>query len=406
MWKYANRVGNMRGSATRAMMSMKRDPDLISFAGGLPAPEVFPVEDYERVALEVIQKEGRIALQYGPAEGYGPLREKIAERMAKSGVLAEKENILITSGSQQGLEFTAKMLIDPGDIIVCESPSYLGAMTAFNSYEPEYIEIPTDEDGMDMEELERALASQERIRFIYVIPDFQNPSGKTWSLSRRKQLVALANQYDVVVLEDNPYGELCFEGEMLPAVKHFDTEERVIFLGTFSKIFSPGLRIGWVTASAELVDKYNLIKQGADLQSSTISQMELNRYLEVCDIEAHIDRIKKVYKRRRDLMLEGMKKEFPPEITYTCPRGGLFIWVELPLGMDAADVSVRAMDNRVAFIVGEAFFPNGGDVNHFRMNFSNMNEEQIVEGVKRLGQVLREMGKECDEKKGGTRGEF
>lgn len=394
MWKYANRIGKMRGSATRAMMSMRRDPDLISFAGGLPAPEVFPVEDYERVSREVIREDGRTALQYGPAEGYPPLREKIAGRMAKSGVTAEKGNILITSGSQQGLEFTAKMLIDPGDIIVCESPSYLGAMTAFNPYEPQYIEIPTDEEGMDMEELERVLSEQERVRFIYVIPDFQNPSGKTWSVQRRRKLVELANQYDVVILEDNPYGELRFEGEMLPAVKHYDTEERVIFLGTFSKIFSPGLRLGWAAASEEFVDKFNLIKQGADLQSSTISQMELNRYLEVCDIDAHIERIKEVYKRRRDLMLDCMLREFPPEVTCTHPKGGLFIWAELPKGMDAAEVSVRAMENRVAFIVGEAFFPNGGDVNHFRMNFSNMNEEQIVEGISRLGKVLKEMVEE------------
>lgn len=390
MLKFAKRVDSMRGSAARAMLNITRRPGVISFAGGLPAPELFPVAEYAKVAQCVIQENGSDALQYGPTLGYVPLRTKIAERMKKSGVETTMEEVMVTNGSQQGLEFMAKLFIDPGDIIVCESPSYLGAMTAFSSYEPRYIDIPTDDDGMDMEELEKALSTNERIKFIYVIPDFQNPSGKTWSVERRKQLVDLANQYNVAILEDNPYGELRFEGEMLPAVKHFDKEGRVVFLGTFSKIFSPGLRLGWINASQEMIDKFNLIKQGADLQSSTISQMEIVKFMEMYDMEKHIDKIKEVYKKRKDLMLEEMKREFPENVTFTNPKGGLFVWVTLPEGVDAADISVKALEQKVAFITGDAFFPNGGGKNHFRMNFSNMDEERIVEGVRRLGKVLRE----------------
>ena len=307
------------------------------------------MEEYAKVAQSVIQDNGSDALQYGPTLGYIPLRTKIAERMQKSGVQTRMEEVMVTSGSQQGLEFMAKLFIDPGDIIVCE-----------------------------------------RIKFIYVIPDFQNPSGKTWSEERRIRLVELANQYDVAILEDNPYGELRFEGEMLPAVKHYDTEGRVVFLGTFSKIFSPGLRLGWINASEEIIDKFNLIKQGADLQSSTISQMEIVKFMEMYDLEKHIDKIKEVYKKRKDLMLAEMEKEFPASVTYTNPKGGLFVWVTLPEGIDAADISEKALDEKVAFIIGDAFYPNGGGKNHFRMNFSNMDEERIVEGVRRLGKVLRD----------------
>ena len=389
MLKFAKRVDSMKGSAARAMLNITRKPGVISFAGGLPAPELFPVKEYAQVAQLVIQENGSDALQYGPTLGYMPLREKIAERMEKSGVMTDASQIMVTSGSQQGLEFMAKLFIDSEDIIVCESPSYLGAMTAFSSYEPKYIDIKTDDDGMDMEELEKVLKTHDRIKYIYVIPDFQNPSGKTWSLERRIRLVELANQYDVAILEDNPYGELRFEGEMLPAIKHFDTEGRVVFLGTFSKIFSPGLRLGWINATEEIIDKFNLIKQGADLQSSTISQMEMVKFMEMFDLEKHIDTIKEVYKKRKNLMLHEMEKHFPDSVSYTNPKGGLFVWVTLPEGCDASEISAMALEEKVAFITGDAFFPNGSGKNYFRMNFSNMDEERIVEGIRRLGVVLQ-----------------
>lgn len=388
--KYASRTNCMTPSAARELLNVTRNPEIISFAGGLPAPELFPVEEYKKIANEILEANGKAALQYGPSDGFRPLREKIVERMKKGSVDISPDDILVTSGSQQGLDFSAKVFVNPGDIIICESPTYLGALTAFNAYEPKFVEIETDDDGMIMEDLEDALKNNDNVKFIYVIPDFQNPSGKTWSVERRKKLVELANKYNVVIVEDNPYGELRYEGEMLPYIKHFDTEGRVIFLGTFSKIFCPGLRIGWVAAEKEVLRKFNLSKQAADLQSSTISQMELAKFLEVYDIEKHINKMTDVYRKRRDIMLKTMEEEFPKEVKYTHPSGGLFIWVILPKHINAVDLAGKALEKKVAFIPGEAFYPYGGNVNTLRMNYSTMTEEKIVEGIKRLGAVLRE----------------
>lgn len=388
---YAKRMDNIKQSEIRELLKLTQKPEIISFAGGLPAPELFPIEELKKVTKEVLEESGTTALQYGPTEGYEPLRQRIVERMSKINVNITTDNILVTSGSQQGLDFAAKIFINPGDIIICESPSYLGAINAFKAYEPNFVEVETDDEGMIMEDLEEALKNNENVKFIYVIPDFQNPSGKTWSIERRKKLVELANRYNIAIVEDNPYGELRFEGEILPAVKHYDTEGRVIFLGTFSKIFCPGLRLGWVAADKEVLDKFIMVKQGADLQSSTISQMEVAKFLELYDIEEHIEKIKNVYRKRRDLMMKTMKEEFPEEVKYTYPEGGLFTWVVLPKHINARELAVKALDKHVAFVPGGSFFPNGGNENTFRMNYSSMDEERIVEGVKRLGEVLREM---------------
>lgn len=389
--KYANRMDNIKASEIRELLKLTQRAEVISFAGGLPAPELFPIEELKRISKEVLEENGTAALQYGPTEGYRPLREKITERMKKVYVDINVDNILVTSGSQQGLDFAAKIFINPGDIIICESPSYLGAINAFKAYEPKFIEVETDDEGMIMEDLEEVLKNNDNVKFIYVIPDFQNPSGKTWSSERRKKLVELANKYNIAIVEDNPYGELRFEGEILPAIKHYDTEGRVIFLGTFSKIFCPGLRLGWVAADKEVLEKFIMVKQGADLQSSSISQMEIAKFLETYDIEAHIDKIKNVYRARRNLMMKTMEEEFPKEVKFTYPEGGLFTWVVLPKHMNARDVAIKALEKNVAFVPGGSFFPNGGNENTFRMNYSNMDEERIVEGVKRLGEVLREM---------------
>jgi DNA-binding transcriptional MocR family regulator len=384
-------MDNIKASEIRELLKLTQKPEVISFAGGLPAPELFPIEELKRVSREVLEENGSAALQYGPTEGYGPLREKITQRMAKIHVDISPNDILVTSGSQQGLDFAAKIFINPGDIIICESPSYLGAINAFKAYEPKFIEIETDDEGMIMEKLEEALKNNDNVKFIYVIPDFQNPSGKTWSTDRRKKLVELANRYNIAIVEDNPYGELRFEGEILPAVKHYDTEGRVIFLGTFSKIFCPGLRLGWVVADKEVLNKFVMVKQGADLQSSTISQMEVAKFLETYDIEKHIEKIKDVYRKRRDLMIKTMEEEFPKEVKFTYPQGGLFTWVVLPEHINARKLAVKALENNVAFVPGGSFFPNGGNENTFRMNYSNMDEERIVEGVKRLGVAIKEM---------------
>jgi 2-aminoadipate transaminase len=391
--RYADRMNNIKASEIRELLKLTQRPEVISFAGGLPAPELFPIEEMKKAAIKVLDQKGAAALQYGPTEGYNPLREKIAKRMAKVKVNATIDNILITSGSQQGLDFVARVFINPGDVVICESPTYLGAINAFKAYEPRFVEVPTDDEGMILEDLEKALKENENAKFIYVIPDFQNPSGKTWSIERRKGLVELANKYNVAVVEDNPYGELRFEGEILPSLQHFDTEGRVIFLGTFSKILTPGVRLGWICAHPEVLTKFIMVKQGADLQSATTAQMEVDQLLEDYDIEAHIEKIKAVYKKRKDLMIKTMEEEFPEGVTWTNPQGGLFTWVVLPEHLNAREIAVKALEKNVAYVPGGAFFPNGGHENTFRMNYSNMPEDKIVEGIKRLGEVLREVVK-------------
>jgi len=389
--KFAARMENIKGSAIRELLKLTEDPSIISFAGGLPAPELFPVKELEEVIMRVLREEGRAALQYSTTEGYLPLREKIAQRMKKVKVECQPNDILITSGSQQGLEFSGRIFINEGDVVICESPSYLGALNAFKAYLPKFVEVSMDDEGMIMEDLEKALEQNPHAKFIYTIPDFQNPSGRTMSLERRKKLIELAYKYDIPVVEDNPYGELRFEGEMLPAIKSFDTKGLVIHLGTFSKTFCPGLRIGWVVASPEILTKYILVKQGADLQCSTIAQREVNKFLEMHDLDAHVEKIINVYRKRRDLMLETMEKEFPAGVTFTRPQGGLFTWVTFPEHLDAAEVMKKSLEEKVAFVPGQSFFPNGQYKNHGRFNYSNMPEDKIVEGVKRLGKVLKSM---------------
>lgn len=391
--RYADRMNNIKASEIRELLKLTQRPEVISFAGGLPAPELFPIEEMKKAAIKVLDQKGAAALQYGPTEGYNPLREKIAKRMAKVKVNATIDNILITSGSQQGLDFVARVFINPGDVVICESPTYLGAINAFKAYEPRFVEVATDDEGMILEDLEKALKENENVKFIYVIPDFQNPTGKTWSLERRKGLVELANKYNVAIVEDNPYGELRFEGEILPSLQHFDTEGRVIFLGTFSKILTPGVRLGWICAHPEVLSKFIMVKQGADLQSATTAQMEVDQLLEDYDIEEHIEKIKAVYKKRKDLMIKTMEEEFPEGVTWTNPQGGLFTWVVLPEHLNAREIAVKALEKDVAYVPGGAFFPNGGHENTFRMNYSNMPEDKIVEGIKRLGEVLREVVK-------------
>ena len=386
--KFSKRMDNMKASEIREILKLTLRPEIISFAGGLPAPELFPVEQMEKVSQKVISTIGREALQYSTTEGYDPLRKHIVDRMSKMSIKTTFENILVTSGSQQGLEFSGKIFLDPDDIVICESPSYLGAINAFKSYECQFREIQTDEHGMIMSHLEETIKENPKTKFIYVIPDFQNPSGRTWSLERRQKLIEIANKYDLVVVEDNPYGELRYEGKHLPAVKSLDTEGRVVFLGTFSKTFAPGLRIGWVCAEDELLNKYIMVKQGSDLQTSSMSQRELAVYLDDYSLDEHIEKIIAVYKTRRNLMIDTMKKTFPSEAKYIIPEGGLFIWVELPEHIDTKELMVKAVADNVAFVPGGSFFPNSDTRNTMRLNFSNMNEENIVEGITRLGKLL------------------
>ena len=388
-FKYASRMQHLQASEIREILKVTERPEIISFAGGLPAPELFPVEEILRVNRIVLEEEGPKALQYTTTEGYAPLRKWIATRMnTMLGTSFDFENILLTHGSQQALDLSGKVFLDEGDVVLCESPTYLAAISAFKAYGCEFVEVPTDNDGMIPDELERILASTARVKIIYVIPDFQNPTGRTWSLDRRKRLVEAAIKHQVVVIEDNPYCELRFEGEALPSVKSFDQTGCAFCLGTFSKTFCPGYRIGWVAGDKTAIEKYVLVKQGADLQCNTIAQMEIAKYLELYDIDEHISKIREVYRRRRDLTVKTMAEEFPTGVTFTRPQGGLFAWVELPMNVNARDVLIKSLEKNVAFVPGGSFFPNGGKENTFRINFSNMPEDRIVEGLNILAKVL------------------
>ena len=391
MVNYADRMNELKASDVRELLKLTARPEVISFAGGMPAPELFPVDDVNTATAAVLHENGRAALQYGPTEGYLPLRKQIADRLAaKNGIHTDADHIMITAGSQQGLDYCARLFLNPGDVVVMESPSYLGAISAFKPCQPKFVEVPTDDGGMIMEELDRILATTENVKMIYVIPDFQNPSGRTWSLERRKAFMEVVNKYEVPVIEDNPYGELRFEGEYLPALKSLDTKGLVIYLGTFSKILAPGYRLGWVCASDEILTKYNFMEQAASLQASTIGQMETSKWIDMFDLDAHVSTIRECYKKRRAVMLETLAKELPEPCTFTRPEGGLFAWVVLPEYMDAKALQMKCLEKKVAFVPGGSFFPNGGHENTLRLNYSCMPEEKIVQGITALCQTIRE----------------
>lgn len=391
MIKFADRMSLLTGSEIRELLKLIAQPDIISFAGGLPAPELFPVEDVKQASMHVLDTMGQVALQYTSTEGLPALREKIAERMlAKNQIKTTPDNILITSGSQQGLDFSARIFLNKDDVVLMESPSYLGAINAFKTCEAKFQEIATDDKGMVMEDLERVLQSTENVKFIYVIPDFQNPSGRTWTMERRLKFMEIINKYEIPVIEDNPYGELRFENENMPSLKSLDTKGLVVFLGTFSKILVPGYRLGWVCAEENLLSKYNVMKQASDLQASTITQLDANAYLDMFDLNAHVEKIKEVYGKRRKCMLDAMDEYFPKECTWTRPDGGLFTWVVLPEYIDARELAKQCIEKKVAYVPGGSFFPNGGHENTFRMNYSCMPEDRIVEGIKRIGETIKE----------------
>ena len=380
---------DLRTSDIREILKVTQQPDVISFAGGLPASELLPAADLAGIARDVLSDDGVRALQYAPTEGLEMLRDLIAYRMQRLWALQRSSNeVLIVSGSQQALDLTGKVFLDEGDVILCESPTYLGAIGAFRAFRPRFVEVATDDDGMMPEDLEHRLTSLDRVKLIYVVPDFQNPSGRRWSIERRRRLAELAGRFNVPVIEDAPYSELCFEGEPLPPVASFDTTSSVVYLGTASKILSPGMRLGWVVADSDLLQKYVLVKQGTDLHTSSLVQTIATRFMRESDLEAHITRIRSVYRGRRDAMITALEEHFPEEVRFTRPAGGLFLWVELPRQLDARNLLELALEEKVAFVPGESFFPNGGHDNTLRLNFSNMPEDRIADGIARLGRVV------------------
>ena len=394
--RFAQRTQKMGSSAIRELLKLTEKQDVISFAGGLPAPEVFPTEAFREACDRVLRDCGSQALQYGITEGFTPLREFIAGRAECDGLPVTLDNILITTGSQQALDLLGKTFINPGDNILVESPTYLGAMLAWNCYGAQYVSVPVDDGGMDTDVLEEALRCGPK--FIYSLPNFQNPTGVTLSLERRLKLIELADKYGVPIVEDDPYGQLRYDGEHIPPLIVLDSQYRggcdgcysgnVIYLSTFSKIMAPGIRLAWAIAPSAVLRKLVQAKQGADLHSSTLIQYVALEVAKDGFVDRHIELIRKIYRERRDVMLGALDSLFPPGVEWTSPEGGLFLWNTLPEGLDATELLQAAIEQKVAYVPGAPFFPLGGGHNTFRMNFSNASPEKIMEGVSRLARVM------------------
>ncbi len=400
--RYAHRTKQMTSSAVRELLKFTEQPEVISFAGGMPAPDLFPIEEFAEACQKVLHEHGAQALQYGITEGYTPLREQISRHTARYGISINPDNVLITTGSQQALDLIGKIFINRGDRILVESPTYLGALQAWNAYGAEYITVPLDENGMDTDALEEALRYGPK--FIYVLPNFQNPTGVTLSMERRYKLVELADRYGVPIIEDDPYGQLRYDGEHLPSIVAIDHQYRenhdhcyrgnVIYLSTFSKILAPGLRLAWVVAPHEVIRKMVEAKQGEDLNTSTFNQLVAHEVSKGGFLDEHIKLIRKVYRERRDAMLAAMDRYFPPEVDWTHPDGGLFLWATLPEYLTSKDVLEEALKQKVAFVTSEPFYPDGSGHRSMRLNFSYSMPDKINEGIHRLGSVIKAKAEE------------
>ncbi len=388
MTRYATRMSTVGKSFIREILKVTQSPEIISFAGGLPNPLSFPVEEIRIASDKVLREDGPSALQYSTTEGYAPLREWIAARYQKKGVRVEAKNILITTGSQQGLDLIAKVFIDKGDRVVIERPGYLGAIQAISMFEPNYIPVTLDSDGVNIEELQEALKQSPKL--FYSVPNFQNPSGISYTEEKRRQVAAVMKNSDTVLIEDDPYGELRFMGKEAPSMGAL-MQGNVLLLGTFSKTFSPSMRLGWVCAPDDIMDQLITAKQGADLHTNYFSQRLLYQYLADSDIDTHILKIRALYKRQREAMVNAIKKYFPDYVTCTEPEGGMFLWAELPKGMCAMKLFDAAIEKNVAFVPGDPFYVDAKDVNTLRLNYTNSDEAAIEEGIRRLAGAIAEM---------------
>lgn len=391
-FNYAKRARGLKPGDIRELLKIAQSRDVISFAGGSPDAKLFPVERVKQAAVDVMEQDGPMALQYGATEGYMPLRRRIAaERMPAAGVEnAAVDNILVTSGSQQGLSLVGQALLDEGDVVVCELPTYSGAINAFKATGCRFVQIEMEEDGMRMDQVEDVLRREKSVKLIYTVPDFQNPSGRVMSLEKRRKLLELSETYQVPVVEDGPYSDICF-GQRLPSLKSLDTGEKVIYNGSFSKIFSPGLRVAWVCAAPGLIRTLTTLKQGTDLQTSSFDQRLVACYMERNDLREDIRRITSAYQSRRDAMMKAVAAYFPADAKYTRPEGGFFTWVELKPDLDIREVLQAAIEENVLFVPGNGFFADKSLGNHFaRLSYVTVDEASIDVGVKRLGKVLQE----------------
>ena len=391
---YSKNALSMKRSEIRELLKVSRVPGMISFAGGLPASETFPVAELEDICCETLRRQGATALQYGTTEGEAPLREEISKWMMHEKSTVKPENILVTAGSQQGLDIVSKVFLNPKDIVVLELPSYIGGLQAFASYMARMIGVPQDDDGMRMDLLEKVLAKLagkgKKPKFIYVVPDFQNPSGVTLPLERRKKLLELAYQYEVPILEDSPYRDLRFRGESVPAIYSLDKDKQVIALGTFSKILCPGLRLAWIMAPSEWMDRMVVAKQSMDLCCPTYNQLIVAEFMRRGLMHKQVEKIRELYSKKVVAMLTALEKYMPKGVTWTHPEGGLFLWVKLPKKMSTNELLPKAIENKVAYVIGSAFHCDGKGQNTMRLNFSYPTEQQIDEGIRRLAKMIRE----------------
>ena len=393
-YNFSDRISALQPSAIREILKMSSDPSVISLAAGNPAPEAFPTQAISEITKEILEQTPIDALQYSLTEGYQPLRNTMKDfTFNKYGVGKEFDELIIVSGAQQGIELTSKVLCNEGDTIICENPSFIGSLNSFRSYNTHLVGVEMDDDGIRIEELEEALQSNPNTKFIYVIPNFQNPTGKTMSYDKRKSVYELAKKYQVMILEDNPYGDLRFEGEDLPSIKSMDTEGIVIYVGSFSKVLAPGMRVGYLIAHQDIVGKITVAKQSSDVHSNILAQMICHQFVTNYDIEGHLEKLKAIYKRKCTLMLDEMDKHFSVGVTYTRPQGGLFIWCTLPNNVDMLEFCKRAVSEyKVAVVPGTAFtVQEGVKTQSFRINFSTPPDEQIVKGIEILGKITKEL---------------
>ena len=393
-YNFSEKVSHLQASAIREILKFTSDPEVISFAAGNPAPEAFPVEDVKRISNEILEQNPILALQYSVTEGYTPLREVLKERMAVQGNFdPDTDELIITSGAQQSNELAAKVLCDEGDTIICEAPSFIGSLNAFKSYNVNLVGVELESDGINIEKLEEAIRSNKNTRLIYLIPNFQNPTGLTMSLEKRRQVYELAEKYDIFILEDNPYGDIRFAGEDIQSIKSMDKSGRVIYSGTFSKVLAPGIRVGYCSAPKEIISKIIVCKQVSDVHTNIWAQILAERFLSTCNMEKHLVDIRKIYKHKCELMLSEIEKNFSSKVKFTRPEGGLFIWCTLPDDCDMMGFCKRAVaEFKVAVVPGTAFTINETDrTTSFRLNFSTPVDEQIIKGCELIGKLSREM---------------
>ncbi|MBP2044829.1 PLP-dependent aminotransferase family protein [Methanobacterium aggregans] len=385
---FADRMSKVPKSFVREILKVTEDSNIISFGGGLPNPDSFPHTEIAEAASKVLTLESREALQYSTTEGYKPLREYIAQRYCKGGLKVDADEILITNGSQQGLDLVGKVFLNKDDGVVVEHPTYLAAIQAFGMYEPKFHSVKLMEDGPDTVALENLL-KKEKPKLFYCVPNFQNPTGISYSEDKRREVAGILRESGTVLVEDNPYGEIRFMGKDLPPIKKFLPDS--VLLGSFSKVVAPGIRLGWVAAGEEVMDKLVTAKQASDLHSNYLAQRIVHGFLTQYDVEKHLDKIRTMYRRQRDLMVNSIEKYFPDGVTCTKPEGGMFLWVTLPEGVSSMELFDLAIKENVAFVPGKAFYAEDPEINTMRLNFSNSNEEKIVEGIKRLANALEKI---------------